>query len=132
DSTYVTVIGAGPYGLSIAAHLGKLGVDYRIFGNPMESWKTKMPKGMLLKSAGFASNLSDPEGAFTLRQFCMDQGIDYADVDLPIPLELFHAYGLAFQNRFVPNVENEELASLNLNTEGFDLCMARGKSFRTR
>jgi hypothetical protein len=30
----------------------------------MESWKSKMPKGMLLKSAGFASNLSDPEQAF--------------------------------------------------------------------
>ena len=34
--TNVAIIGAGPYGLSIAAHLRELGVDYRIFGRPLD------------------------------------------------------------------------------------------------
>ena len=42
----VTIIGAGPYGLSIAAHLRALGVRFRIFGKAMESWSALMPKGM--------------------------------------------------------------------------------------
>jgi glycine/D-amino acid oxidase-like deaminating enzyme len=36
----VAVIGAGPYGLSLAAHLGERGVEYRIFGETMGSWKS--------------------------------------------------------------------------------------------
>ncbi|MFD2058407.1 NAD(P)-binding domain-containing protein [Mesorhizobium calcicola] len=127
----MTVIGAGPYGLSVAAHLRGLGVDYRIIGRPMESWKSKMPKGMLLKSAGFASNLSDPEQAFTLRQFCIEHGSPYEHLDLPIPLETFAAYGVAFQKSCVPDVEDEELVSLIPVPEGFDLRMKSGLSFRT-
>jgi Pyridine nucleotide-disulphide oxidoreductase len=128
----VTVVGAGPFGLSVAAHLRGLGVDYRIIGSPMESWKSKMPKGMLLKSAGFASNLSDPEQAFTLGQFCIEHGHPYENLDLPIPLETFSAYGVAFQKRFVPDVEYEELVSLIPVPEGYDLRTKSGLSFRTR
>jgi thioredoxin reductase len=128
----VTVVGAGPYGLSVAAHLRGLGVDCRIIGRPMASWKSNMPKGMLLKSAGFASNLSDPEQAYTLRQFCTENGSPYEDLDVPIPLETFSAYGLAFQKRLLPDVENEELVSLSRVPEGFELRMKSGQSFRTR
>ena len=48
------IIGAGPYGLSIAAHLRGRGIPFRIFGRIMDSWRTHMPKGMCLKSDGFA------------------------------------------------------------------------------
>src|SRR2546423_12775426 len=98
----------------------------------MQSWKRNMPKGMLLKSAGFASNLSDPEHAFTLKQFCIEHGTPYEDLDVPIPLETFSAYGLAFQKRFVPDVEAEELVSLIPVPEGFELQMQSGSCFRTR
>ena len=63
------IIGAGPYGLSIAAHFRRRGIPFRIFGRPMDSWRAHMPKGMRLKSDGFASNIYDPESAFTLKQF---------------------------------------------------------------
>src|SRR5271165_92404 len=67
------IIGAGPYGLSIAAHLRHRGVPFRIFGRLMDSWKAHMPKGMCLKSDGFASNIYDPASEFTLRQFCAEK-----------------------------------------------------------
>ena len=51
--TDVAIIGAGPYGLSIAAHLCDAGVPFLIFGEPMKNWRTRMPKGMHLKSDGF-------------------------------------------------------------------------------
>jgi thioredoxin reductase len=88
------VIGAGPYGLSVAAYLRRSGVSFRIFGRPMDSWLAHMPKGMMLKSDGFASNIYDPESAFTLGQFCAERGIEYADTGLPVRLETFTAYGL--------------------------------------
>ena len=57
DDCEVVVIGAGPYGLSAAAHLKSTGVSVRVFGKPMDFWATKMPAGMLLRSPRAASNI---------------------------------------------------------------------------
>src|SRR5262252_5901552 len=95
-STEVAIVGAGPYGLSLAAHLKSAAIPFRIFGNPMDSWCGHMPKGMLLKSDGFASNLSDPKSSFTLAHFCAQEGIEYHATDVPVHLESFIAYGVAF------------------------------------
>ena len=51
----VAIVGAGPYGLSVAAHLRGAGVRFRQFGLPMKLWRENMPRGMFLKSQGFAS-----------------------------------------------------------------------------
>src|SRR5690348_13176759 len=91
----VAIIGAGPYGLSLAAHFRELGLDYRIFGKPMQSWRENMPADMLLKSEGFASNLDDPSGQATLERFCAEGNLPYADVGLPVPLSTLVSYGLA-------------------------------------
>ena len=77
-----------------------------------------MPKGMFLKSEGFASNLYDPDGAFTLEQFCAAKGLGYADYNHPVPLDTFCAYGLAFQQRFAPDLEDEAVVSLDPDGEG--------------
>ena len=42
----VAIVGAGPYGLSVAAHLKNKGISFRIFGRPMDSWLNHMPKGV--------------------------------------------------------------------------------------
>ena len=82
DAVEVAIVGAGPYGLSLGAHLRKAGVSVRQFGLPMQLWRDFMPEGMFLKSQGFASNLSDPAGRHTLRAFCVSTGRDYADYGL--------------------------------------------------
>ena len=83
---------------------------------------------MLLKSDGFASNLYDPGLHFTLRHFCEERGIEYADLGTPVPLEVFIAYGLAFQGRFVPYLENKALLSLEHSGTGFELRLDSGES----
>src|SRR5271155_3005818 len=93
------IIGAGPYGLSIGAHFRSKGIPFRVFGRPMDSWISHMPKGMLLKSDGFASNIHDPKGEFTLGQFCAGRGIEYADSGIPVRLETFSCYGIEFRRR---------------------------------
>jgi thioredoxin reductase len=124
----VAIIGAGPYGLSIAAHLRALGVDYRIFGNPMSTWLTQMPKGMRLKSEGFASSLSDPSSTFPLAAFCKESGLPYADLGLPVSLDTFTAYGLEFQKRFVPNLENKQVLSVRRSGDNFQIRLESGET----
>jgi len=128
----VAIIGAGPYGLSIAAYLKARAVGFRIFGSPMQTWQSHMPKGMRLKSEGFASSLYDPNSAFTLAAYCKEQGIPYADIGLPVPLETFSAYGLAFQRKFVPELENIGVVKLERSGESFQLTLQDGEIVRAR
>jgi thioredoxin reductase len=126
------IIGAGPYGLSIAAHFRRRGIPFRIFGRPMVSWLAHMPKGMMLKSDGFASDIYDPERAFTLRQFCAERGIEYADTGIPVQLETFGAYGLAFRDRMVPELEDKLVVSVDRLSAGFGLQLDDGETVQAR
>jgi thioredoxin reductase len=126
------IIGAGPYGLSVAAHFRRRGIPFRIFGRPMDSWLAHMPKGMMLKSDGFASDIYDPESAFTLRQFCTERGIEYADSGVPVRLDTFTAYGLAFKDRMVPELEDKIVVSADRLADGFRLQLQDGETFQAR
>ena len=126
------IIGAGPYGLSVAAHFRQRGMAFRIFGRPMDSWLAHMPKGMMLKSDGFASDIYDPESAFTLRQFCAEQGNEYADTGVPVRLETFTAYGLAFRERMVPELEDKLVAKVERVPGGFLLQLEDGETVQAR
>jgi cation diffusion facilitator CzcD-associated flavoprotein CzcO len=125
-ATEVAIVGAGPYGLSVAAHLRAAGVPLRIFGSPMDSWRRRMPAGMCLKSEGFASDLYDSEGALTLGTFSAARGLRYEHVGYPIPLANFVQYGLEFQRRFVPELEQTDVTSLRRSGEGFEIRTATG------
>src|SRR5690348_13563322 len=103
--TDVIIVGAGPYGLSIAAHLRHRGIAFRIFGVPMQNWRTAMPTGMFLKSDGAGTNLSDPADTLTLAQYCSSRGLPYGDHGMPIALQTFIDYTMAFQRQLVPEVE---------------------------
>jgi thioredoxin reductase len=128
----ILIIGAGPYGLSIAAHLKSHGLSFRIFGSPMQTWLTQMPKGMRLKSEGFASSLCDPDSTFTLAHYCKQERIPYADLGLPVPLETFAAYGLEFQKRFVPELENKLVVSVRRSSAGIQVCLGDGEMVYAR
>jgi cation diffusion facilitator CzcD-associated flavoprotein CzcO len=126
------IVGAGPYGLSIAAHFRREGIPFRVFGRPMDSWVAHMPKGMMLKSDGFASNIYDPERAFTLRKFCAERGIEYGDTGIPVRLETFNQYGLAFRDRLVPELEDKMVIGVEAMPEGFRLQLEDGETLQAR
>jgi thioredoxin reductase len=132
SETDVAVIGAGPYGLSIAAHLAAHGVSMRTFGSPMETWRVAMPPGMKLKSEGFASNLYDPKSAYPLRAFCAERGLPYADIGIPTPVETFVDYGVAFQKRFVPGLEDRKVVGLEADGPRFRLTLDNGETMFAR
>ena len=83
----IAILGAGPYGLSLGAHLRSADVSVRHVGLPMNLWRTSMPRGMFLKSQGFASDLSSPDRKHSLEAFCEASGLPYASYGLPVALE---------------------------------------------
>ena len=131
-TTDVAIVGAGPYGLSVAAHLRRSGLSVRQFGLPMHLWRANMPRGMFLKSQGFASNLSDPQGQLTLGAFCRATGRPYADYGLPVPLDTFVAYGQWFQAAAGLDVEEVLVTGVSPAGDGYQLTLADGETLRAR
>ena len=79
STSEVLIVGAGPFGLSISAHLRELGVDHRIVGRPMDTWRARMPVGMLMKSEPYASEIASPNGRYDVGTYCRSRGLDYVD-----------------------------------------------------
>ncbi|MER5944042.1 NAD(P)-binding domain-containing protein [Streptomyces sp. NPDC001928] len=137
----VAVIGAGPFGLSTAAHLRALGIPVRVFGDPMVSWREHMPAGMLLKSTPAATNIDAPQRGHTLVDFCDAAGIPrlVKDDDI-IPIETFIAYGDWFQQRLVPELERVRVVAVDRRggvgpgsaSVGFELKLSSGELFTAR
>ncbi len=48
--TDLLIIGAGPFGLALAAYAQEQGIRHVVVGAPMGFWKTNMPQGMFLRS----------------------------------------------------------------------------------
>jgi cation diffusion facilitator CzcD-associated flavoprotein CzcO len=120
------VIGAGPYGLSVAAHLKAAGVDTQVFGKPMEFWE-HMPPGMCLKSPWSASSLRDPAGAYSLNQYVITAAADQTE---PIRLPFYQRYGHWFAQQAAPGVDPTYVQSIMRDGEGFRLLLADGRTTR--
>ena len=94
--TDLLIIGAGPFGLAMAAYAGHLGLNYQVVGKPMEFWKAHMPKGMYLRSA--CDWHLDPVEKDTVASFLAAQGLTAAQVE-PLSLEFYLRYAQWFQER---------------------------------
>ena len=86
-----------------------------------------MPAGMMLKSDGFASNLSAPGTEGTLAAYCARNGHAYHDTRLPVSLDLFVEYALDFQQRFVPDVEDRYVSVVERTGKSFTLTLDDGE-----
>src|ERR1700722_1568185 len=121
--TEVVIIGAGPYGLSLAAELRQQGIGFRIFGAPMSFW-LGMPAGINLKSFAFATNIFVPRPHFSFPEYCRMHGLE--DLE-PCSMASFAAYGLWVQREQVPNVEAVDVTGLRKSGARFDLTLQGGE-----
>ena len=121
------VVGAGPYGLSTAAHLLGRGLSIRVFGKPLELWRDRMPDGMMLKSQWWCTNLSDPRKRFTFERFFRESKHSKC---YPVPRELFIEYALWFKERAVPEVDETYVVSVSHANDHFVLSLADGRTVR--
>jgi len=127
-STDVAIVGAGPYGLSAAAQLKSLGIDFRIFGQPMIFWQRMLPR-INLKSPDFGTNVYTAERGNTFVEWCKEKGYTRQE---PIPMARFTEYGLDIQRRHLPMVETAEVSNVARDDDGFTVSLGDGTRFRAR
>jgi len=124
----VCIVGAGPYGISIAACAQFLGLQFRVFGSSMRRWLFQMPERMFLKSESCASNLYDPTGQYTLEYYCAEKAVAYPHYGTPVSRQLFAEYAVSFQQAIVPGVENVTVTSIDKLANGFALRLSSGET----
>lgn len=94
--TDLLIIGAGPFGLAIAAQAAHLGIEHLVVGRPMEFWRKNMPQGMYLRSA--CDWHLDPVNIHTIEKFLETRGQTSHDVE-PLSLEFYLSYAEWFQTQ---------------------------------
>jgi thioredoxin reductase len=117
--TETLIVGAGPYGLSIAAHLKAANIPFQIFGSPMESWRSYMPDGMLLRSEVFASNLWDPKRKYTFKRYAEAKNLPYQHYGKPLSLTGFLEYADWFSHHAVGEVRDLRAKHIRETANGF-------------
>jgi FAD-dependent urate hydroxylase len=120
----VVIVGAGPYGLSAAAHLLERGLRVAIFGKPINLWREHMPKGMMLRSYWWATNIADPRKQYGLEQYFQEKGQKAVD---PLPIQTFIEYGLWFQEHVVPNVDETYVETIEHQEGRFVVTLNDGR-----
>ena len=87
--TDLLIIGAGPFGLALAAQASHLGINHLVVGRPMEFWQKNMPQGMYLRSA--CDWHLDPVNIHTIEKFLESRGQTPHEVE-PLSLEFYLSY----------------------------------------
>lgn len=124
-TTYdVVVMGAGPYGLSTAAHLQGCGLEVAVFGKPLQLWREHMPKGMLLRSFWWATSFSDPNRKYGIAQYF--QATNQKPID-PLPAEIVIDYGIWFQKHIVPQTDETYVQTIERKEDQFEVTLADGR-----
>ncbi len=124
----VAVVGAGAYGLSVAAQLKAQGVSFRLFGKPMQTW-LPMPRSLCLKSLGFATSIAVPEPGHDFPGWLASKGLETLE---PISYADFTEYGLSVQARFVPEAESVNVTELERRGPLYDVTLDSGERVQAR
>ena len=114
-SASIIIVGAGPFGLAVAAGLRAGDVRYRLLGEPMSFWRRHMPHGMVLRSA--SDWHLDPLGELTIERFLGEQATSPAAAE-PLPIATYLAYAAWFQERAGIVCEPLRVRRLDLAADG--------------
>ena len=122
----IAIIGAGPYGLSLAAHLAARNIEHRIFGHPMQFWSRIAEAGgeRYLKSFCFGTNISTPINGSSFADYSEPRGLETFE---PCSMGHFADYGHWFQERNVPWVESVDVSRVERQADGFAVTLADGE-----
>jgi lysine/ornithine N-monooxygenase len=122
----VAIIGAGPYGLSVAAHLAARNIEHRIFGRPMQFWSkiAEAGEGRFLKSYCFGTNISTPNEGSSFVDYNSRLGLETFE---PCSIRNFAEYGQWFQQRNVSWAEPTDVVQVSQHGDHFMITLANGE-----
>ena len=124
----VAIVGAGPYGLAVAAHLPHRRTV--VFGRPMQTGRTLMPADMQLRAAWDDMTLTTPKpGRGDLSDWLRTTGRERVE---PMQVRDFVAYVDWYRDRFVERVVPHDAARIEDRDGRFRIETAGGETWTAR
>lgn len=125
----LVIIGAGPYGISLAAHASAHGLTYKLLGYPMHFWQNQMPQEMFIRTNPISIGLSDPQNMFTLDRFSEETGVE---ITTPLPRPVFVHYAMWFADKtnvvFTPEYVSH-LQRVEVSKDGYSVITESGQMY---
>lgn len=118
------IIGAGPYGISLAAHAGAASLSYALLGKPMHFWSSQMPQTMFIRTNPRYISLSDSEDRWTIDRFSAETGVL---LESPFPRPAFVDYAFWFARRNGVAFTPELAVGLERSDGGFTVTTDSGQ-----
>ncbi len=128
----VAIIGAGPYGLSLASHLAYNNIPFVILGKPMELWRKHTFNSMNLRSDYATSEIDHPANRFQFERFCSDFNISLADVSGQLPVSIYRKYLDWCQDQFTFNIDEQLASNISRSAAGFNIQTEQNGTFTAR
>lgn len=128
----VAIIGAGPYGLSLANHLTYNNTPFIILGKPMSLWKRHTFNSMNLRSDYATSEICHPTGQFGFERFCSDFRIPLNDIKGQLPVTVFRNYIDWCQSQFTFPISQQMVINLRKTNDGFFIKTDQNESFTAK
>ncbi|OME80710.1 hypothetical protein BK120_18705 [Paenibacillus sp. FSL A5-0031] len=123
------IIGAGPYGISLAAHAAASKMSYVLLGKPMFFWKEQMPQNMFIRTHPRYISLSDKNDEFTIERFSCETGIE---LQPPFPRPHFVDYALWFAKQTDIIFTSEHVSELHYSSSSFIVITHEGKQYQAK
>src|SRR5215470_7323638 len=98
----------------------------------MDTWRTHMPVGMLMKSEPYASEIAAPQPGYDVSDYCRSQGFYYVDRVGPLTLDRFLGYADWYTEQLVPDVRDVTAAEITQVDAGFRVAFADGEPVTAR
>jgi cation diffusion facilitator CzcD-associated flavoprotein CzcO len=127
--TPLLIIGAGPFGLAMAAWAESRGLECTVVGLPMAFWRSNMPTGMLLRST--CDWHLDPAAVHTIDAWLASTGRSCSEVE-PLSLDFYLDYVDWFREQTGIRTHAATVLRLDRNADQFVATLDDGESIHAR
>jgi len=124
--TNILIVGAGPYGLSLANYLAHQKKDFLIAGKSMELWREHTFDNMDLRSDVATSTIIHPENKFSFENYCLSNNQSIEELKGMLPVTTFRRYLNWCESSYDFDVIPEYVVKIEKNDHGFTSRLKSG------
>ncbi|MDO7908719.1 NAD(P)-binding domain-containing protein [Paenibacillus sp. JX-17] len=125
----VVIIGAGPYGISLAAHAAAHKLNYKLLGYPMDFWKNQMPQNMFIRTPHDFCSFADAHDELSIERYAEATGTELVT---PLPRPIFVDYAMWFAREAGVEFTPELVTSVTLRNDIYLIETETGERLSSR
>ena len=115
----ILIVGAGPYGLSLANYMSEMGLEFKIIGKPMELWRKHTFTEAALRSEMATSEIAHPQNAYSIQNFRTENGLDIGKSSERINVREYRKYVDWVLAQVPYDIQQDYLANLSQESTHF-------------